>query len=90
MLMSGSHFHGIKLKGEVPTVTSLNERMGCELRGIYCSLWRILNMRTNFNRTKNERKLIKKYNLILMTFFNLHIVVKFQISILYYWHCFES
>lgn len=40
-------------------------------------------MSTNFNRTKNERKLIKKYNLILMTFFNLHIVVKFQISIFY-------
>lgn len=56
MLMFGRHFHGIELKGEVPTVASLNERMECELKGIYSSLWRILNMRTSFNRTQNERK----------------------------------
>lgn len=30
--------------------------MACELKAIYCSLWRIINIRTNFNRPQNERK----------------------------------
>lgn len=29
------------------------------MKGIYCSLWRIINVRTNFNRPQNERKLKK-------------------------------
>lgn len=93
MLWFRRWFHGTKAEGKLPALAARwNEGMMCELRGIYCSLWRIINIRTNFNRSQNERKLknelveiLEDIILCLMTFFKLFRVIKFQISILYHW-----
>lgn len=47
-------FRGTQAEGKLLALIAAmwNERM----KGIYCSLWRIINVRTNFNRPQNERK----------------------------------
>lgn len=51
-------FRGTQAEGKLLALIAAmwKEGMACELKGIYCSLWRIINVRTNFNRPQNERK----------------------------------
>lgn len=51
-------FRGTQAEGKLLALIAAmwNEGMVCELKGIYCSLWRIIKVRTNFNGPQNERK----------------------------------
>jgi len=49
-------FHGTQAGGKALIAARWNEGMACEWKGICCSLWRIINIRTNFNRPQNVRK----------------------------------
>lgn len=51
-------FHGTQAEEKLLALVAArwSEGMACELKGIYSSLWRIINIRKNFNRPQNERK----------------------------------
>lgn len=58
MLWFRRPFRGTQAEGKLLALIAArwNEGTVCELKGVCCSLWRIIDIRRNFNRPQNERK----------------------------------